>query len=134
MSYTFAPSSLRLVRGTTWVDHLQLVDDAGAPVSLVGVADIIMRIREFVDSADVILELSMNATGSEDRIAVEDAVLGKIAILVDAADTLLFPRNGDRKAKYVYDALIDRGGSPQVIEPAYKGKLSVLPQVTRLLN
>lgn len=134
MSYTFAPSSLRIVRGTTWVENLQLTDDTGAPVSLVGVVDIIMRIRERIDSATVLLELSIATSGSEDRIAVTDAALGKIAILVDAVDTNTLPRNGDRKAKYVYDAIIDRGGAPQVLEPAFKGKLSVLPQVTRILN
>lgn len=130
MSYVFAPSTLKLVRGTTWSDVLQIQDDAGNNVNLTGYSYLLMRVRSSPASATTLLELSTD----NGRLTVTTAASGIVTLLVSAEDTLDFPINGHRKAKYVYDCLIGRGGSPEVIEPAFGGKVTVLPQITRKLT
>lgn len=129
MSLKFAPSRFDIVRGTTWNDVFQLVDDLAQPISLVGIAGLTMRVREENNSTAVLLEAS-TANG---RLTVTNAASGIVAITVSAADTLALPINDHYRASYVYDAVVDRGGVPRVIEPCLKGKLKVDPQVTRLL-
>lgn len=132
MSLIFAPSALRMVRGTTWADTVQLLDETtNLPISLVGVTAAIMRVRTRIDSATVLLELSI-ANG---RLTIVDAALGLIGISVSAALTISsLPRANDRKTKYVYDCLLSRGGDPEIIEPGFKGKLTVYPQVSRSIE
>ncbi len=130
MSFVFAPSAFKIVRGTTWADTIQITDEAGNPVDLTSITELLMRVRESIGSATVLLELSI-ANG---RLTVSSAAEGIVTILVSAEDTLELPVNSHERAKYLYDAVIDRGGSPKVIEPGYRGKLAVLPQVTRLLT
>lgn len=129
MSLIFAPSVLRVVRGATWTDTLQIKDDANVPISLVDAA-VTLRIRTTASAATVLLELST----TNSRIVLTNAAQGIITLAVSAIDTLALPINGHKKTKYVYDAVVDRGGSPKVIEPGFKGKLTVYPQITRLLT
>lgn len=120
-----------MVRGATWLDTVQLVDEtSGEPVSLVGVTAITMRVRQYVQAPDVLLELSL----VNQRLAITDAGEGLIGIAVTAVDTLEVPRNGDEREKYPFDAVLSRGGDPEVIEPAFRGKLTVDPQITRNLE
>lgn len=127
MSILFAPLSFRLVRGTTWLQTVNLTDrSSGEAVSLINCA-LTMRVRRSIQSSAVILELS-TANG---RISITDAAAGQFEVEVDAADTLLFPENRNQRARYVYDLIIDRT-SPDRREPAISGKVRVDPQVTRL--
>lgn len=130
MGLIFASASLRMVRGTTWTDTVQLLDTVtGEPVNLAGVTAAIMRVRRSINSPSAYLELSL----ANDQLAITDAGLGHIGISVAAIDTLALPRNGNRKARYVYDCVLSRGGDPEQVEPGYKGKLTVDPQTTRYL-
>lgn len=116
--------TIRIVRGTTWQDELTLVDkDSGDPVNLVGITNLLMRIRRSIASP-ILLELSL-ASG----LTLVDDAGGRIGISVSSADTLTLPENGHRKTKYGYDMVIERTAGNY--EPAVSGKLSVLPQFTR---
>lgn len=127
MSLIFAVSNLRCVRGATWTDTIRLVDELTlVPVSLAGVTAITLRVRQRIGSTDVLLELSL----TNGRLTVLDAANGTIGVSVSAADTGTFPQANFRKAKYVFDCVLSRPSS--VVEPAFRGKLSVYPQVTRL--
>ena len=130
MSLQFARAALTMVRGLTWNDQVQLVNaDTQVPVDLSGVVDATMRIRRRINSAAVLLELST----TDGRLTIEPGTDGLITIQVDADDTLDFPINSHRRARYVYDVVLDRGGTPKVLDPATGGKVTVNPQVTRLL-
>lgn len=127
MSILFAPLTFRLVRGTTWLQTVNLTDrSSGDPVSLVGCA-LTMRVRRSINSSSVLMELST----TNGRLSITDAAAGQFEVLVDAADTLDFPENRNQRARYVYDLIIDRT-SPARREPAISGKVRVDPQVTRL--
>lgn len=129
MSLIFAPSRFKMVRGATWADEVRITDDLNVPINLTGATEIVMRIRREPDSRLFLLELTL-ANG---RITIVNAALGEIAILVSAAATLALPKAAHEVEQYVYDAVIDRGGTPKVIEPAFRGWITVEPQVTRLL-
>jgi len=126
VAIVFAPiASIRVVRGTKWTDDVQLVDQAtGNPVDLTGITSLVMRIRRSINTP-ILLELSM-ANG---RLVVVNALTGLIGFRVNSAGTLLLPENSNRKAKYLYDAVIERSAGEY--EPAVSGKLTVLPSITR---
>jgi hypothetical protein len=126
----FGALRLRMVRGATWSDTISLIDAVGDPVDLTSAIDIVMRVRSTADSSVVLLELSV----ANDRLSIDNAPGGIVGLLVAAEDTLGLPTANHEIEQYVFDAVIDRGGSPQVIEPAYSGYLTVYPQVTRLLT
>ena len=131
MSLSFATSQLRIVRGLTWADELQLINAVTkVPINLTGVVGATMRIRLRRNMATALLELST----TNGRLTIEPGTAGLISLDVSATDTLNLPRNSDKKARYVYDVVLDRGGVPQVLEPATSGKVTVNPQVTRLLS
>ncbi|HEY9471113.1 MAG TPA: hypothetical protein VIQ76_16020 [Propionibacteriaceae bacterium] len=119
------PLNFPLVRGTRWEDSFQLVDQVtGTPVDLTGIIGLTMRARLTI-SSPILLELSTD----NGRLIVTTAATGSVDIQVDSADTLLFPENSHRKAKYVYDVVIERAVGE--FEPAIGGKIIVIPQVTR---
>lgn len=128
MSILFAPLNFRLVRGTTWLQTINLTDNTtGDPVDLVNCA-ITMRVRRTVEAAAVLLEVS-TANGG---LTITDAAAGQIELRVEADDTLTaFPQNRHQPAVYVYDLIIDRA-SPANREPGTSGKVRVDPQITRL--
>lgn len=129
MSILFGPASFKLVRGTTWTDDVVMTDEAtGAAVNLSGIVGVTMRIRTSIGAATVLMELSV--TGS--TLVVVDAAAGKLGIRVGSAVTNTFPANNQRKAKYVYDAMIERTSGEY--EAAVGGKITVLPSVTRALD
>ncbi len=130
MSFTFAPASFKLVRGTGWKDRFTLVDkDSGDPVNLSGIVRIIMRVRAYINGP-VLAELS--TIGSPARITIVNALTGVVEINCNSAFTLTFPANENIKATYVYDSLIERTAGEY--EPATGGKVIVLPQITRPLE
>lgn len=119
------PITFTLVRGTRWEDDFQLVDQVtGNPVDLTGIVGLMIRTRRSPGSA-ILLEMSVD----DGRLVMVDAATGRVGIRVDSETTRLFPENGHRKAKYVYDAVIERSAGEY--EPAISGKITVLPQVTR---
>jgi hypothetical protein len=128
MSILFAPLSFRLVRGTTWLESITFTEQAtGLPVNLVD-CEITMRVREEIEDEEVIIELST----ADGTMTIVDAPNGRVDIRVEADDTLAFPTADHQKAVYVSDSIIDRAGPPAQREPGASGKVSVLPQVTRL--
>ena len=125
MAIVFAPvKPIRLVRGTRWQDQVQLVDkETGDPVDLTGITALILTIRQRIDGP-AIMELDLDG-----GLAIANALLGLVDIDVSSDDTLQFPESSLRRAKYVYDAMIER--APGWREPAFAGKLTVLPSITR---
>lgn len=126
MAIIFAPvASIRIVRGTAWNDDLQLVDAATKdPINLTGVVRIISRVRKTINGP-ILLELST----TNGNLEIVDAATGKIGFRISTADSLSLPQNNNKKAKYIYDALIER--TTGEYEAAAKGTLTVLPQITR---
>lgn len=125
MAIRFAKANFSLVRGTKWEDDVILEDSVtGLAVNLTGITGMLMRIRKTISSA-ILLELSV----SNGRLIVVDAVAGRIGFRVLSAITLTLPENSFKRAKYVYDAIIQR--TALEYEPAVGGKVTVLPQVTR---
>ena len=125
MAILFGPASFTLVRGTRWDDDVTLTDKkTGLPVNLVGIVGITMRVRKTIDST-IAAQLSM-AAGT---IVLVNPAAGVIGIRCNSAFTLTFPANGNRKAKYVYDAVIERTAGEY--EPGISGKVTVVPTVTR---
>jgi hypothetical protein len=119
------PIAFTLVRGTRWEDDFQLVDQvSGNPVDLTGIVGLMIRVRKNPGSA-ILLELSVANT----LLVVTNPVTGSVGIRVDSETTRDFPENGHRKAKYLYDAVIERSAGEY--EPAISGKIVVLPQITR---
>lgn len=117
--------TINIVRGTRWNDNVTLVDQAtGEPVDLTGIEDMVMRLRRGIN-APINLEMSI----SNERLVLVDAAAGSIGLRVPSAVTLTLPELGNRKAKYLYDAVIER--TPGEYEAAIKGKISVQPSVTR---
>jgi hypothetical protein len=115
---------VRLVRGTRWQDQVQLVDEnSGDPIDLEGIESLVMTVREEINGP-VILQLDL-----DDGLAVADAEQGLVNIDVSSARTLEFPENDNARAKYVFDALIEREAGE--FEPAFAGKVTVLPSNTR---
>lgn len=128
MSYTFAPASFKLVRGTGWKDRFTLLDkDSGLPVNLSGIVRLIMRVRSYINGP-IIAELT--TTGNQ--LLLIDALNGVVEINCNTAFTLTFPANENMKTTYVYDSLIER--TVNEYEPATGGKVVVLPQITRPLE
>lgn len=126
MSFLFGKKTFRIVRGTRWTDEVTITDEAtGEAVDLNGIVRLIARVREFIDSSEVLLEL----TTTDTTLTVVNAAGGVVGIDVPTAATLDFPENGHFRAVYVYDVLIER--SPGEYEPGLGGKVVVLPQVTR---
>jgi hypothetical protein len=124
MAVLFAPASFRFVRGTRWDDSVTLTDKApGLAVDLTTIVGITMRLRRTY-SGPIIAELSV-AAGT---LVVLDAAAGKIAIRCDSAFTYALPENGHRKARYLYDAIIERVAGDY--EPAIKGRVTAEPQIT----
>jgi hypothetical protein len=119
-----AVAPIRLVRGTRWQDQVQLVDqNTGDPVSLADVESIDMWIRAYVNGP-VLLALSLS-----DGLSIANPSSGLVDIDVSSDGTLALPENGNFRAKYVFDALITRTNDER--EPAFAGKLTVLPAITR---
>lgn len=125
MGIVFAPvKPVRLVRGTRWQDQIQLVDEESSdPIDLVGIEGLAMTVRSQINGP-VVLELSLG-----DGLTVANPTQGLVDIDVSSNATLAFPDNGNRRAKYVFDALIERANGER--EPAFAGKLTVLPSNTR---
>lgn len=124
MGIVFAPvKPIRFVRGTRWTDEVQLVDqETGQPVNLAGITGLVLWVRRSIN-APILLELSV-----DNGLTLLNPTSGLIGIDVVSTRTLELPENGNRKAKYVYDAVIERAGE---YEPAVAGKLTVLPSITR---
>lgn len=132
MAILFGSASFRMVRGTRWDDDIVLTDEAtGDAVDLTGVERVLMRIRASTNSTSVLLELSTELANG--RLVILDAAAGRVGIRVNSQTTHdSFPANNNRKAKYVYDALIER--TTDEYEPAVGGKVTVLPQISRPLD
>jgi hypothetical protein len=119
------PITFTLVRGTRWEDDFQLVDQiSGDPIDLTGITGLMIRVRK-TPGSPILLEMSVDNA----MLVVTDAVTGSVGIRVDSETTRTFPENGHRKAKYLYDAVIERAAGEY--EPAISGKIVVLPQITR---
>jgi hypothetical protein len=115
---------IRIVRGTRWQDQVQLVDEnTGDPVDLSGITSLRMCVRSDINGP-VILELAVG-TG----LAIANPLLGLVDIDVSSEETLSFPAANNGRAKYVFDALIERAAGE--FEPAFAGKVTVLPSITR---
>ena len=126
-----APLNFSFVRGARWDDDFQLVDQVtGDPIDLTGITRILMRVRTRINASTVLFELS-NEVGNG-RLVITNAATGSVGIRVNSADSNTFPANGHRKAKYVYDAVIER--TVGEYEPAIGGKVAVLPQTSRPLD
>lgn len=122
-----SPITFRCVRGTRWQDTFQLVDQtSGVPIDLTGIADIHMRVRKTINSA-VLMDLQVGV-----GLTITSAETGEVSIDLSSADTNVFPANNNKRARYVYDVVIER--ETDEYEPAISGKVVVLPQVTRLLD
>lgn len=118
--------SFTLVRGTRWEDDVTIQDQStGDPVDLTGIVSAMMRIRTDIADATHVMELSMD----NGRLEVVDAPTGKVGIRVSSAQTLEFPQNDNRKAKYITDMVIERSAGEY--EAGIGGNVFVLPQVTR---
>lgn len=125
MAILFAPASFRCIRGTRWEDAVILTDQVtGLPVDLTGIVGITMRLRRSM-TGPIVAELSM-AAGT---LLVLDAAAGKVGIRCNTAFMLTLPENGHRKARYLYDSVIERTAGDY--EPATKGRVTVDPQLTR---
>jgi hypothetical protein len=126
MAILFGRAQFTLVRGTRWADDISLTDrSTGEPVDLTGITGLIMRIREDIADTDNLMELSTDNT----RLIVIEPTEGLIGIRVTSEDTRDFPENDHEKARYVYDALIQR--TSDEYEAALGGAVFVLPQITR---
>lgn len=122
-----SPITFRCVRGTRWQDTFQLVDQAtSTPIDLTGIADIHMRVRKTINSA-VLLDLKIAA-----GLTISGVETGEVSIDLSSAETNALPANNNKRARYVYDVVIER--ETDEYEPAISGKVVVLPQVTRLLD
>lgn len=118
------PITFTMVRGTEWDDDVQLTDQVtGDPIDLTDV-EVMMRVR-LAATSPILLELSTDNA----RLVVTDAANGRIGIRVSSADSRLLPENRHKKAKYLYDLVIER--SAGVYEAGISGKIVVLPQITR---
>lgn len=126
MAVVFAPiPSIRIVRGTYWSDDVQLVDKAsGDPINLTGILDLTARIRQSING-EILLSMELADT----RLVLVNAAQGRIGFRCPSAVTLLLPENENRKAKYVYDVVIERTAGEY--EPAITGKLTVTASITR---
>lgn len=117
-----APLTFRIERGTLWQDVITLAEETtGAAVDLTGVTSVLMRVRAYRGASAVLLELST----TNGRLEVTDAEAGEITIEVSSADTNTFPApvGGKKRAKYVYDLMIER--SADEWEAGISGKLTV---------
>lgn len=124
-----SPIAFKFVRGARWDDDFQLVDQAtGDPIDLTGVTRILMRVRTRVNASSVLMELST----TNGRLVITNAATGSVGIRINSADSNSFPANGHRKAKYVYDAVIELTAGEY--EPAIGGSVTVLPQTSRPLD
>lgn len=128
MAIVFANRSFRLVRGTRWDDDTILQDeDTGAAIDLSGIADMVMRIRAGVNSV-ALLELSI----TNGLLVIVDAAAGRFGIRVNSETTHSLPAANNARAKYLYDVVIERTSGEY--EAAIRGKVTVLPQITRPLD
>jgi len=119
-----AVKPIRLVRGTRWQDQVQLVDqNTGEPVDLTGIDSLVMSVRAEIDGP-VLLQLSL-----DEGLDVANAAQGLVDIDVSSERTLQFPENDHQRARYGFDALIGRAADEY--EPAFSGKVTVLPSYTR---
>lgn len=126
MAIVFAQlDPITLIRGTAWSDDFTLVDkNSGDPIDLTAITGMTMRIRKSIDSA-ILAELSV-ANG---QLVVLDAAAGECGFRMTSAQTLDLPANDNRRAKYIYDVVIQR--SALEYEPAVTGKLTVNASITR---
>lgn len=126
MAILFGRAQFTVVRGTRWEDDVTVTDrSTGDPVDLTGITGLLMRVREAIEDTDNVIELSL----ANSRLSVVAATTGIIGIRVDSTTMLDFPENDHQKARYVYDAIIER--SADEYEAAIEGVVIVLPQVTR---
>ena len=87
-----------------------------------------MQVRESVDSAAVLLDLS-SANG---RLSITLPLAGTLQILVSAEDTAALPL-GFETQTYVYDVEVFRPTPlPEYVRKVLKGKLKCYPEVTRV--
>ena len=126
MAIVFAPvKAIRIVRGAYWSDDVNLVDKAtGLPVDLTGITSLQSRIRSSING-EILLPMSL----VDGRLIVVNALQGRIGFRCPSAVTLLLPENDNRKAKYIYDVVIERAAGEY--EPAITGKLTVTASITR---
>jgi len=127
MSLSFAKVSYKAIRGMTWNESIQLLDETGAPVDLTG-STLMMRLRAAIGDDAYVMELS---TSNGRLIADTPETSGWIKLSISADDMLAFPENNHEITKYVYDATLIRAGSPEVREPIIGGRVKIQPQVTR---
>lgn len=119
------PINFTLVRGTEWDDDVQLVDQTtGTAIDLTAVTGLWMRIR-LTATSSILLELSL-ANG---LLVLTNAAQGRVGIRVNSDDTRTFPENRHKKAKYLYDLVLERTAGEY--EAGISGKIIVLPQITR---
>jgi hypothetical protein len=119
------PITFTLVRGTEWDDDVVLTDQtSGDPIDLTAVTELWMRVRTSATSS-ILLELSTD----NGRLVITDAAGGQIGIRVSSEDTRDFPENRHKKAKYLYDLVLER--TTGEYEAGISGKIVVLPQITR---
>lgn len=129
MSILFGRANFKFVRGTRWDDNVTLTEQStGEPVDLTGITGMTMRLRETIDDEDVLMELTV-AGG---KLVIVDAAAGEMGIRVNSATTWAMPENNHEKARYVYDAVIERSSGEY--EAAIGGTVTVLPQITRPLG
>lgn len=126
MAIVFASvPAIRIIRGTTWSDDLQLVDKAsGDPVNLTGITELHARIRASINGP-ILLPMSLADT----RLVIVNAAQGRFGFRCPSEVTLLLPENANRKKTYIFDVVIER--TVGEYEPAITSKLSVRPSITR---
>ena len=126
MAIIFAPlKRITVVRGTAWADDVQLIDKATSqPVDLTGITGIVMRVRKAINTP-ILMELRT----ADSTVVVLTPATGRIGFRVNSAGTLALPENSNRKAIYIYDAVIERSAGEY--EAAVVGKLAVIPSITR---
>lgn len=118
-----------LVRGLPWKADVQIIDTPSMqPVSLAGIAGLLMRVRANPNDEVAALELSL----VNNRLVIVDEDNGVYGIRCTAEDTALFPRNLRARRKYFTDSVIER--TPGQFEPGISAVAYVDPQITNPLN
>lgn len=127
MALQFARVSLSCIYGMTWKQDVVLTDKlTGDPVDLTG-CDLLIRIRENLQSEDALIELS--STGASPTLVITNALSGAFQITVSKEAMQALPDPRPRKyRKYVYDMTIIRGATH---EPGIAGKFRHSAQITR---
>lgn len=134
MSRTPANYSMVLVRGTTWEDQFEYIDDTGAPADLTGWhARMHVRTMETRFGKDTDgLVLQIGTDGADPLMVWTDAAAGKLKIFAHPEQHAALNPDNMKKAKYAYSIELYRQvGTYEDVKPLVTGALNVLGEVTR---